>query len=214
MARNPVNVRDVDSQFNARVLNNRGFLTADTAIPIIDRARSGTLSKLNRAYRFTDSLTGTSSAMNVDGSVTPVEFEVPRVQDRQLNFVTVRMVIESNKELDIDSADRKVFGAAGLLANGLTFQIFLGGARGTFDLFPFPVTKSEDLVLFAKPGSIVNLLRQGVGAPDTLIVELTIASDLILAHIGSSDQMFFTVNDDLTALGRLEAVAFGHEDFR
>jgi len=207
-------IADDSGGFPARVSSDRSLHTTDVNNPLIERNRSDTLAKIPDSFRFVDSATETSSAMNVDGSVSSVEFIIPRRIFQQFVFTEVVIKIESDNSLDLNSNQRKQFGSAGLLTNGIDFEIDYGFVRGgPHPIFPYPVKKIEDLVLFSRKDSIVNLLRHTAAAPDQLIVTPILGALVILPHIGN-DEFIIRINDNLTSLNSFEAVAFGYVEGR
>ncbi len=133
-----------------------------------------------------------------------MERQVPAEVGKLQWIKEIRLVIHSTG-MRIDTDEAEVFGAAGLLTNGLRLtvsydttdmQIFSGGVTNIRGFFPYAAT--------------VTGVTGGVSSPGTdyLMVKVVFQQPVGLFP-GSSDRIFLEVRDDLTALTHFTATAKG-----
>ena len=148
---------------------------------------------------------GFSGVLNVDGSSVAVEREVTPTTG-QLWWVTeVRLTIHSTG-MRLDNDETQVFGAAGLLTNGLRLAVALGGT----DSEVFSSNGVKNISEFFKYAASVTGITGGVSSPNTdfLVVRITFDQAIGLDP-STSDRIFLEVRDNLTSLATFTANARG-----
>lgn len=139
-------------------------------------------------------LNGASQAMNVNGSVTPVEFAYSA--DGTVDTYLQQVVIE----LQDGSIDWNLFGALAALTNGFDLKIDQGGTTKTL----INAAKTTYQLIRDLGGGTFDLLEKSTGGNDDSILIRMPLYDALLAG-GSADKIYATVSDDLTGLTRFNA---------
>lgn len=153
---------------------------------------------------------GTSS-MNVDGSVTAIEFKVPAVEGEIRWVEEMRMVFHSTN-MSITTQDSRRFGpvVAPGLPNGVRLTVDQRGVET--DYFTTPVQVIGEFYRYARTnGGGVGLNAAVINDPmgvavnvDLLIVAIDFIKPIGLFP-GSADHIAIHVEDDLTGLQLFEA---------
>lgn len=154
---------------------------------------------------------GSSKDMNIDGSVTPVEFTEDAQQDRIKWITRIRIVIWGD-EWEINSNDFRRFGSATAintpLTNGVTFEVVQGGI--TTSIFTDPVTTAGDFFDYIEDyDNFVNAID---AQSDFLRMDLEFVEPIVLPPT-VTDQLVMTIQDDLTALDRFRVALSGFQEY-
>jgi len=154
---------------------------------------------------------GGSNDMNVDGSVTQVEFSVESGLNVNIWVTGVRFIFE-DRNLEMNTNDFRRFGtataAATALTNGLLFQTTQSGE--TVSLFSDPVVFMGDFFTYAD--DYLNLINSVGTQEDFLSFDFDFEKPVVLAE-GLTDKVFVTVRDDLTALDKFQVLVRGYQEF-
>lgn len=153
-----------------------------------------------------------SNDMNVDGSVTEVEFKVESGLNVNIWVTGVRFIFEGiNLEMNTNNFRR--FGNATTtgtpLTNGLLFQTTQSGE--TVGLFAEPVVYMGDFFTYAD--DYLNLINSVGSQEDFLSFDFDFEKPVVLAE-GLTDKVFVTVRDDLTAIDKFQVIVRGYQEFR
>lgn len=148
-----------------------------------------------------------SPDMNVDGSGTPVVFNVPADATNDIQLREFRFIISGPKTMKMDGA---TFGeGAGLLTNGILIEAIVNNG---ITVTLANIRRNEG---FAKLTSStgLNFLYSENGVA-TLIVSSVVFGGRTLLKAGTGDQLKITIRDDLTSGGArkvkfFQAVSFG-----
>lgn len=151
--------------------------------------------------------------MAVDGSGTPVEFEITAAQSEMVTIQSVRFVFHSTN-MKVDGNESRRFGpiAAPGLTNGLLFQTVQNGT--TSDIFLDPVTVLGDFYRYAGGEvvgvntSIVNDVDAISAGVDFFMVAISLPIPVSL-YPGTEDRLRVTVRDDLTGITKFEVQNYG-----
>lgn len=153
-----------------------------------------------------------SNDMNVDGSVTQVEFSVESGLNVNVWVTGVRFLFEgSNLEMSTNNFRR--FGNAtspnNALTNGILFQTTQSGE--TVDLFAEPVGFMGDFFTYAD--DYLNLENSVGTQEDFLSFDFDFEKPVVLPE-GITDKISVTVRDDLTAIDKFQVLVRGYQEFR
>lgn len=144
-----------------------------------------------------------SRDLNVNGSVTPVEFKLRARPDSLVFAEQLRLEFHSSN-MDISSNESRVFGPAGVLPNGI--QLFAEQQGTLVSLFFDPVTRISDFWLYQN--SLVNDVNAIASGVDLLMVVITLRSPVALFP-GSLDNLTVRIRDDLTGIQLFQVLALG-----
>ena len=163
--------------------------------------------RLKREY-FTDS--AGSEAMNVDGSTTPVEFSIES-EVRFTKWVTAFRLQLEGTNLDMSTQDFRRFGAATSPNNSLTngIDIFSVQSGETIDIAVEPIAFAGDFFDYAD--EYLNLANSIATNEDFLQFRFTLDKPIILPA-ESADKLVIRINDDLTAIDKIVAIARGYKE--
>jgi len=168
------------------------------------------LSNLRQLREFFVDSSG-SSAQNVDGSVTPVEFSISAEPDKTRWVAGFRLILEG-ASLALSSNDFRRYGAATgastPLTNGVEIETFQGGT--TVPVTVDPVVILGDYLEYADNDFVnfVNAIATGV---DFMSFTFTFTRPVCLTS-GSKDSLIIRINDDLTAIDKQVAIARGYQE--
>jgi len=154
---------------------------------------------------------GESSDMNVDGSVTPVEFSTTQLSEQVVHVQELRFIFHDS-QLNMDSNEARRFGsAAGLggLTNGLTGFLVQGGQQ--FDIIIDPIAHMGQFFTYNE--GIRNVIDGIAVGTDLLVWIFQFSVDLTLPD-GTLDKLTIVVNDDLTSMTLFKAVVVGWREAR
>lgn len=198
--------------------DSQAAVTPDGALRVVNISRhAGDLNQeqLTRDRLYNDRLVDASGSpdMNVDGSVTPVEFDVPSTTDEITSIRGLRMVFHSG-DCNMGSNDVRRFGDAagfGGLTNGL--QIIIKQAGVETSLTPDPIIRMGDFftyTLWPEPANVVD----GITVGTDLLVWVIDFKQLIPIPISDSslDRVFVRVRDDLTAIQLFQTFLEGEKE--
>jgi len=163
--------------------------------------------KLYRGF-FEDS-TG-SSDLNVDGSVTPVEFTISAVSGATRWVTGVRLLFNGTN-LEMDTNDFRRFGTATAggspLTNGVEFFVVQGGLITNF--FVNPIVYMGDFFDFAD--GYLNLTNSVGSQEDFLSFDFDFDVPVVLTP-NSTNRVVLKVQDDLTSIDLFKAIARGYRE--
>lgn len=141
-----------------------------------------------------------SSALNVDGSVTPVIFKakIPsNIKDPWIFPQMTFLIIDAN--INISTS----FGGQPALTNGLKLDIIVGDKSRP--IFVRPVKINAEFGFYSNAGTL-NVDRQDDAM--TVIINSRVIGYELLGRPGS--ELVLTVQDDLSGMSRFECVALGY----
>ena len=146
-----------------------------------------------------------SAALNVDGSVTTQESEIPVDTSRNLYLTEVRMVIQSTG-MRVDNDELQSFGAAGALTSGVRLVVDLAGVESEV----FSANGVRTIADLFKHAAALTGITGGASSPNTdhLVARVSFAQPVLIAA-DSCDRVFIAVQDDLTSLDAFTATARG-----
>lgn len=172
---------------------------------------SGDLSIYTRTKIFVSTLKNSSDSedLNVDGSVTPVEFYIAAEPDKLKSIHHVRFVIHDTQTALGSSEGRRFCSAAASpgLTNGLEFYIEQGGI--TTHIFNNPVKNIASFLNFTddyinEPGAL------GAGL-DLLTIQINFTDPINIVP-GGIDTITVKISDDLTEIDLFNIIAFGSQE--
>lgn len=180
-------------------------LTPDTSIGISEEALTSI--RLQREFFLNSS---NSELMNVDGSVTPVDFEITA----ELGFtkwITGFRIIMEDTNLEMDTADFRRFGSATTAGSPLTngVQIFSFQSGEITNIANDPIRFSGDF--FRYSDDYLNFKNAISAQEDYLLFRFNLDKPIVLPD-GSSDKIVIRINDDLTPLVTMYAIARGYKE--
>jgi hypothetical protein len=152
---------------------------------------------------FQHALNGGSDDMNVDGSVTPVVFEIPADATRDivveaLAFESFANGIKIDKFLSINSP----------LTNGITIEI--KSEDTVFSFLSIQNTNEFDSHFSFGPGRSYRLTF--ASGNDAMVARFAPQSPFVLMKSGSyatDDYIRVSINDDISSINKLSFLAFG-----
>lgn len=144
--------------------------------------------------------TNDSPEMNVNGSVTPVEFYYNVTQGHNLLVTSFNVIIGDTK---VDPQD---FGGQPALANGLQLLVVDTNGRKIVDLFGGEPVKEN-----WQWGHLVgtNWFVDRGSKTEVLTAELGLAASNIVTSLTPGQRIIMTVRDDLSALAFMQATITG-----
>lgn len=154
-------------------------------------------------------LNGTSRDMNIDGSVTPVEFYVGAEEGVTKWFTGIRIIMH-DENMELNTNDFRRFGRAAItpgLTNGI--ELFTTQEGIITSLVADAVQTIGD---FMKDASdYVNFINAIAAQTDYLHFDLDFDVPVVLPP-GTSDRITIKINDDLTALTLMQARLRGYQE--
>lgn len=155
-----------------------------------------------------------SGAMNVDGSVTPVEFSIDFDPVFLRTFTHLKFRLESGNSLDINKDDRESFGSAGLLINGIEIESFTDSniEAKIAPIIPIPIRNLKDLLMCCDLSRFHNYLRHNT-SNDLIVATIELPSPIIL-HWSVEEKIIVRINDNLSSLDLLEVYGYGTQEQR
>jgi len=177
-----------------------GFETPDAVL---------TRYKLYRSFLTTSS---GSKNLNVDGSVTPVEFSISATTGKILNITQLRVLLNGTY-FEMNTNDFRRFGAAtvggGSLTNGITLKAIQGGE--VTNLFAEPIKQSGDFFNYAD--DFVNLVNAVSAQSDFLSFDFEFEQAVVLPE-AVDDKLIMTISDNLTAIDLFQVIARGYQEVK
>lgn len=163
-----------------------------------------------KAFRQFFTTSGGSKEMDVDGSVTPVDFSIASVAAKTLWVERVRFILNGNS-FELDTNDAKRFGAAtaggGSLTNGIRFFIEQEGV--TTEIFAEPVKQTIDFLNYSD--GFTNLKNSISAQSDFLSFNFDLEKPVVLPP-GSLAKLTVRVADNLTAIDLFRCIARGYQE--
>lgn len=152
--------------------------------------------------------------MNVDGSTTPVEFNIDAQEEFNLFIKTIFIEIEDTGTLSLNK-----FGSASALTNGVEW-IYFKQQLGEYSLHEGIKTNKEFIRLGIDTHGIgtgteaylADVSGGGTTKSYFPIIDLGEMYGLqygVRLQKGSRDKLIFRINDDLTSLTTFDAIAYG-----
>ena len=153
---------------------------------------------------------GCSTAMDVNGATTPVDFKIAADAGKTKWIDHVRIVL-TGTNMEIDTNDFRRFGAATAintpLTNGVLFFTQQGGIET--QIFAEPVKYLGDFFFYADEHLAI---KNSVSASDDFVsFDFNFPTPIVLPE-GSEDALVIRVRDNLTALLSFQAVARGYQE--
>lgn len=148
-----------------------------------------------------------SSNLNINGSVTAVDFSV-RAESGVTKWVTGFDVLFEDGQLDMSTTEFRRFGdAAATLTNGIL--IFAEQSGVTTNIAVDPIQIMGDFFNYAD--SYVNLVNAVAANTDFLRWTFMLDKPIVIPA-GSQDRFVFRIRDDLTAMNSFKVVARGYKE--
>lgn len=166
------------------------------------------LSNLRQLREYLTDGTG-SSAMNVNGGVTPVEFSVD-AEVGITRWITGMRILMEGADLEINTNDFRRFGqaATGALAVGVEIEADQAGAVTA--IASEPIVYLGDFLNYAD--EYTNLVNSVSSQSDFISFIVRFDAPIVLTE-GSSDRLLVRINDDLTAIDSFQCIARGYQEF-
>ncbi len=147
--------------------------------------------------------------LNVDGSVTPVDFRIARQSEQVLYIKRVRFVFH-DEQMDMSGGEARRFASAAAspgLTNGVEFFTDQMGER--VDIFNEPVKQMADFWQYTDDFiAVTGALGAG---EDFLSWDVEFVKPVVITQ-GSIDRVSIIINDDLTDINRLRVIASGYRE--
>lgn len=150
-----------------------------------------------------------SKDLNVDGSVTPVEFAI-NSEVGVIKWITKIRLLFNDTNMELDTNDFRRFGSAAVspgLTNGIELIIKQGGLEAK--IFESPVKTSGDFMAYTS--SFVNFINAIDAQTDFLSFDVIPEKEIPIVE-GSVDGIVCRINDDLTSLGLFQILLFGYKE--
>ena len=170
------------------------------------------LANLRQLREFFEDSLG-SNAQNVDGSTTPVEFQIKAGASVTKWISGFRLILEG-VNLEIATNDFRRYGAAtaanSSLPNGVEIELFQSGV--TTPITADPVGVIGDYLTYAD--DFTNLVNSVGTQEDYLAFDFLFESRApVVLTEGTLDSITIRINDDLTAIDKQIAIARGYQEF-
>jgi len=192
----------------ATVTNRRALLvqlTPDTSIGLAPEVLTSI--RLSREY-FSDS--AGSVDINVDGSVSPVQFDVS-AEVGQTKWVTGFKIQFEAQNMNIGASQeiRRFGNASGTTGLAVGLEIFTVQSGERVDIVIDPAKSTGDLISYGD--TYLNFVDAVSANVDMLQINFSFDKPVVLPD-GSNDRVVFQVNDDLTPLDLFRVVARGYKE--
>jgi len=153
-----------------------------------------------------------SKNLNVNGSVTPVEFTATSEPGKILYVLQARVILNGTY-FEMNTNDFRRFGAAtaggGSLTNGITFKAIQGGIETL--LFAEPVKQSGDF--FNYQDDFVNLVNAVSAQSDFLSLDFHFGTPIVIPE-AVTDKLVMTIQDNLTAIDLFQVLVRGYQEVK
>jgi hypothetical protein len=148
--------------------------------------------------------------MNVNGSVTPVEYKISSVPSRTQWIVGMRFLLE-DASMELNTADFRRFGTATgagtPLTNGVQIETFQSGE--TISVANEPIRTLGDFLRYAD--SFTNLVN-AVGTQDDYVsFDFDLDKPVVLAS-GGGDSIIVRIRDNLTTVNSFRCIVRGYQE--
>jgi len=151
-----------------------------------------------------------ASNMNVNGSVTPVEFKISSSVNITKWITGIRILLE-DANLEINTIDFRRFGTATAastpLTNGVQIEAFQSGE--TTSISVEPITILGDFLNYAD--SFTNLVNSISATEDFILFDINFDKPIVLAS-GGNDTLLIRIRDNLTAINSFKCIAKGYKE--
>jgi hypothetical protein len=151
-----------------------------------------------------------SKDINVDGSTTSAEFVV-QAEEGVTKWITGFRIIMEGTNLEIETNDFRRFGNATLantpLPNGLEIFVIQSGIQ--VDISVDPIGVIGDFLNYSD--DFINLVNAVGTQEDYLQFQFAFDQPVVLPD-GSEDRIVIEVNDDLTPIDAMFAIARGYKE--
>jgi hypothetical protein len=176
---------------------------AANTIPVAQLIRQKQL----RAFLLNSS---SSKDLNVDGSVTPVEFALEG-EEGSTKWVLRLRILLNDVNMEINTNDFRRFGTATAAATPLTNGIeFFTEQEGTVtDFVAEPITTIGEFMNYAS--EYTNFVNSVGTQEDFLSFDFAFDVPIVLPA-GASDRIVCRINDDLTDVDLFQILAFGYQE--
>lgn len=148
-----------------------------------------------------------SSNLNVNGSVTAVDFSV-RAETGVTKWITGFDVLFEDGQMDMSTTEfRRFADAAATLTNGIL--IFAEQSGVTTNIAVDPIQVMGDFFNYAD--SYVNLVNAVAANTDFLRWTFMLDKPIVIPA-GTQDRFVFRIRDDLTAMNSFKVIARGYKE--
>lgn len=195
-ASSPINITGGDELYKADVIEEDGFYKL--------LVKSTTVSSPLRELVFLNAENGSGTEMNVNGSVTPVEFYINAPAAGQDDIVV--------RELRFNAYDNGVkvdnfLAQNAPLTNGIVVDVNIGGVMSAF--LPIKSTAEFNANFAFGNGGKFDII---VGAGNDFMTATFSPLQAFKLTAGSSDYVRVTINDNLSNVASLSFIAFGYKE--
>jgi hypothetical protein len=154
---------------------------------------------------------GSSIDLNVDGSVTPVEF-VEESTTLCVKWITRVRILLNGTYFELNTNDFRRFGAATAggspLTNGIQFWVEQGGV--TTQIFTSPVRYTGDFMNYAE--DYTNIINAISAQSDFLSFDMQFVQPIVLPPT-VTDKLVMKIRDNLTAISLFQVALDGYQEF-
>jgi hypothetical protein len=184
-------------------------LKVTTVEPIAVEISPEILTRRKLYYSFLED-SGGSTDLNIDGSVTPVDFQEIALSDR-VKWITGIRFLFNGLSLELDTNDFRRFGEATAintpLTNGIEFSVEQGGTVS--NLFVTPIGTIGQFMDYAD--GFTNFINAISAQSDFLSFDFNFVQMVVLPR-GSTDRILVKVCDDLTAIEQFKVIVRGYQE--
>lgn len=153
---------------------------------------------------------GGAIEMNVNGSVTPVEYRITSVAGKTRWITGMRFLLEDTS-MELNTADFRRFGTATLsgigLTNGVQVETFQGGE--TTSIANEPIKFLGDFLKYAD--EFLNFVNAVGSQDDYVSFDFELDKPVVLAA-GGGDAVIVRIRDNLTALNSFRCIVRGYQE--
>lgn len=190
-------------------------VTEDHALLVTEQNRNGFQTPdefLTRYKLFRGFLTNSSGSkdLNVNGSVTPVDFSVSSENGKVLYVVHIRVLLNGTY-FEMGTQDFRRFGTAtaggAALTNGITLKVIQAGI--VTNLFAEPIKRTGEF--FNYSDDYVNLYNAVGAQEDFLSFDFRFEQPVVLPE-AVDDKLIMTINDDLTSIVLFQVAVRGWQE--
>jgi hypothetical protein len=153
---------------------------------------------------------GSSTDLNVDGSVTPVEFVITAVPG-VTKWVTGLRILLNGVNMEMDTNDFRRFGAATASQTPLTngIEMFVEQVGSTSQFYVDPIQTMGQFLDYAD--RFTNIVNAVSTQSDFLSFDFDFDVPVVLPP-GTTDKVAVKVSDDLTAIDLFKVIARGYRE--
>lgn len=206
----PLNIEIKDGKGSG----SKAIISREGAINIVEHPHpplNETLEALPYRKRFVN---GATTNMNVDGSTNSVDYVIAAQKDFNIYIKTIFVEIEDNGSPALNK-----FGSAAALSNGVEW-IYFNQKLGEYTLHDGIKTNKEFIKLGIDTAGIgtgtdaflADVSGGGTSKSYLPVIDLGEMYGMrygVKLEKGTTDKLIFRINDDLTSLVSLDAIAYG-----